>query len=295
MDSPKRLLTAGQLGTLVTVFLVVLVTIWFKNDIPFLSNEKNKQDATSDSTVAWKVPDINSLPDGEEKDMILYGRDLLNETCNLIGPRATDSLMRFAGNNLVCSNCHFDAGTRYQSFNLVGVTSRYPQYSERTKTDETIEDRLNDCMMRSMNGRPLPPESKEMKAMVAYLEFISKEVPKGFKVHGEGIKPVPPLGRNPDPVKGGEMYNKYCSTCHGGSGEGALEDQEIPGVVKYRVPPLWGSDTYNDGAGMSTQGMAVRFIYHMMPFDNKNSLSLEEAYDIEAFINSQPRPEFKSN
>jgi thiosulfate dehydrogenase len=292
MDSPKRLLTAGQLTVLIGVFLIVIAVLWFRHDIPFLSNEN---EVLPDSTAAWDVPDVNSLPDGEEKDMILYGRDLLNKTCNIIGPRAADSLMRFAGNNFVCSNCHFDAGTRFQSYNLVGVTSRYPQYSERTNTTETIQDRLNDCMMRSMNGKPLPEDSKEMKAMVAYLEFISKNVPKGFKVKGEGIPSVPPPERNPNPVKGGEMYTKYCSTCHGGSGEGAPEDQNIPGVVKYRVPPLWGSDTYNDGAGMSTQGGAVRFIYHMMPFDDKNSLSLQEAYDIEAFINSQPRPEFKSN
>jgi thiosulfate dehydrogenase len=201
--------------------------------------------------------------------------------------------MRYAGNNLVCSNCHFDAGTRYASFNLVGVTSRYPQYSERKKEMETIEQRLNDCMERSMNGKPLPLESREMKGMVAFLEFISRDVPKGFRVHGEGIADVPLLGREPDPVKGKEDYVKFCSTCHGGSGEGALNDPLIPGLVKYAVPPLWGPDTYNNGAGMSKAPSSVKFIYHMMPFDDKNSLTLEAAYDIEEFINSQPRPEFK--
>jgi thiosulfate dehydrogenase len=293
MESPKKFLTAGQLTVLIVVFFVVAGVLWFKNDISFLSSNEDNVTNAKDSIAAWDVPDVNSLPDGEEKDMILYGRDLLNKTCNLIGPRATDSTMRFAGNNLVCSNCHFDAGTRFQSYNLVGVTSRYPQYSERTQTDETIQDRLNDCMMRSMNGKPLPEDSREMKAMVAYLEFISKNVPKGYNVWGEGIPAVPPLGRQPDPVRGGEMYTKYCSTCHGGSGEGAQTDSNLPGVVKYRVPPLWGDDSYNDGAGMSTQGMAVPFIYHMMPYDDKNSLSLEDAYDIEAFINSQLRPVFK--
>ncbi len=293
MDSPKKLLTSGQLVTLIAVFLIVIGILWFRNEIPFLSSSEDNSSNLPDTTAAWSVPDVNSLPDGEEKDMILYGRELLNKTCNLIGPRATDSTMRFAGNNLVCSNCHFDAGTRFQSYNLVGVTSRYPQYSERTNITETIQDRLNDCMTRSLNGKPLPEDSREMKAMVAYLEFISKNVPKGFKVHGEGIPAAPPLGRDPNPVRGGEMFAKYCSTCHGGSGEGAQTDSEIPGVIKYRVPPLWGDDSYNDGAGMSTQSMAVPFIYHMMPFDNKNSLSLEDAYDIEAFINSQPRPVFR--
>ena len=288
MDLARKLLTPVQLIILIAIFLVVILFLLLRDN-----KSENLIDVMTDSTVGWKIPDFNSIPPGEERDMILYGRDLISKTCNIIGPRATDSTMRFAGNNLVCSNCHFDAGMRYASYNLVGVTSRYPQYSERTKETETIEMRLNDCMQRSMNGNPLPLDSREMKAMVAYLEFISKDVPKGYKVKGEGIHDVPPLGREPDPVKGKEGYTKFCSTCHGGSGEGAEYDQLLPGVIKYSVPPLWGNDTYNNGAGMSTSAMAVKFIYHMMPFDDKNSLSLEEAYDIEAFVNSQPRPEFK--
>lgn len=290
MDPSKKILTPVQLTVLIIFFVAVITFLLLKDQLGMFTPQEINP---ADSTVSWKVPDINELPEGEEKELIKYGRDLLNKTCLLVGPMSTDSNMRYAGNNLVCSNCHFDAGTNIFSYNLVGATSRYPQYSERDKKMETIQERLNDCMERSMNGKPLPVDSREMKAMVAYLEFISKYVPKGYTVNHQGIPEVPPLGRDPDPVKGGEFYTKYCSTCHGGSGEGAPHDPYVPGQIKYRVPPLWGSDSYNDGAGMSTMSMAVRFIYHVMPYDDKNSLTLEEAYDIASFINSQPRPEFK--
>ena len=41
--------------------------------------------------------------------------------------------------------------------------------------NETIEDRINGCMMRSMNGRALPEKSPEMMAMVAYLRFLADQ------------------------------------------------------------------------------------------------------------------------
>mgnify|MGYP002622781460 CR=1 FL=1 len=290
MDSSRKILTPVQLTVLIIFFVAVITFLLLKDQLGMFTPHQDMN--TADSTVSWKVPDINELPEGEDKELIKYGRDLLNNTCLLIGPMSSDSSMRYAGNNLVCSNCHFDAGTNMFSYNLVGVTSRFPQYSERDKKMESIQERLNDCMERSMNGKPLPVDSREMKAMVAYLKFISKYVPKGYKVDHQGIPNIPPPPTDPDPVKGGEYYDKYCSTCHGGSGEGARNDPYIPGQVKYRVPPLWGSDSYNDGAGMSTREKAAKFIYHVMPFDDKNSLTLEKAYDIEAFINSQPRPKF---
>jgi thiosulfate dehydrogenase len=39
----------------------------------------------------------------------------------------------------------------------------------------TLEDRINGCFRRSMNGTPLAVESADMKAMVAYFDWMKKE------------------------------------------------------------------------------------------------------------------------
>src|SRR5439155_1690861 len=65
----------------------------------------------------------------------------------------------------------------------VGVYARYPQYRPRSATVETIEYRVNDCFRRSMNGAPLAVDGAEMRDIIAYLWFLSRDVP---------IEPAPP-------------------------------------------------------------------------------------------------------
>jgi len=75
--------------------------------------------------------------------------------------------------------------------------------------------------------------------------------------------------------------------CHGrdGSGLPASADPRRG----YVFPPLWGDDSYNNGAGMTRVITASRFIKAKMPF-GKPDLTDDEAFDVAAFINNQPRP-----
>jgi thiosulfate dehydrogenase len=57
----------------------------------------------------------------------------------------------------------------------------------------------------------------------------------------------------------------------------------------YVFPPLWGPDSFNDGAGMHRVLTAARFIKARMPF-GQPGLTDEQAFDVAAYINSQPRP-----
>jgi len=57
----------------------------------------------------------------------------------------------------------------------------------------------------------------------------------------------------------------------------------------YLFPPLWGPDSFNDGAGMGRVLTAARFIKARMPL-GKPDLSDDEAFDVAALINSKPRP-----
>src|SRR5262245_56246545 len=74
-----------------------------------------------DSNRIWTVPDIGALPDNATSRQIRRGRDLITATYAHIGPEVADRSKRFAGNNLACSNCHLDAGTKKFGIALFGV------------------------------------------------------------------------------------------------------------------------------------------------------------------------------
>ena len=93
------------------------------------------------------------------------GRALTVETYAHIGPEVADPAMRYAGNNLACQSCHLDAGTKAFGLPFVGVFGDFPQYRPREGVVGSIEDRVNGCMARSMNGRVLPYDGPEMRAL----------------------------------------------------------------------------------------------------------------------------------
>jgi thiosulfate dehydrogenase len=237
----------------------------------------------------WTVPEIGALPDGRR---VRRGRDLVTATYAHIGPDVPDAAKRFAGNNLACSNCHLDAGTRKFGIPLFGLFGEFPLYSARAGAEISIEDRLNACMTRSMNGRVLPVDAPQMQAMVAYVRFLSTGVPARDRLPGLGVGRMPELPRAADPARGQGLYASTCAVCHGPDGRGVR--RSLPTVdLGYMMPPLWGDDSFNDGAGMARLITAANFIHFNMPHgaDYLNpQLTAEQAWDIAAFMISQPRP-----
>jgi thiosulfate dehydrogenase len=62
---------------------------------------------------------------------------------------------------------------------------------------------------------------------------------------------------------------------------------------RYLFPPLWGPDSYNDGAGMARGITAAQFVHANMPFGTTYEapvLSVSDAFDVVAFISEKPRP-----
>jgi hypothetical protein len=114
----------------------------------------------SQSGAIWTVPEIGALPRDAHGLQIREGRDLVTATYAHIGPNVPDESKRYAGNNLACSNCHLQAGTKKFGLPLFGLYGDFPQYSARSGDDISIEDRINSCMTRSMNGRPLPTDAR---------------------------------------------------------------------------------------------------------------------------------------
>ena len=240
----------------------------------------------------WTVPEIGALPNDAASEQIRRGRDLITATYAHVGPEVADPAKRFAGNNLACANCHLDAGTKKFGIPLFGLFWMFPKYIARDGDEITLEDRLNNCMMRSMNGRPMPGDSPEMQAIVAYIKFLSTGVAPGEVLSGLGVGRMPELDRAADPARGKAVYATACLACHNTDGSGIR--RSLPTTdLGYMIPPLWGSDSFNDGAGMARLITAANFIHFNMPHGADYlhpQLTVEQAWDVAAYVISQPRP-----
>ena len=240
----------------------------------------------------WQAPDITKLPDDKYGQKVRQGKALMEATYKHIGPEVKEVAKRYAGNNLACVNCHIDAGGRKFGNPWVGTFVSFPQYRGREDAISTTEERINGCMERSMNGRKLALDGDEMKAMMSYLQFLSTGIAVGAKLEGGGTLKLKPLARAADPVAGKLVYATTCVACHGANGEG-LRRGKAGDADGYQFPPVWGADSYNNGAGMARVTLAAGFIKGNMPSGVSHTtaiLSDEQAFDVSAYVNSQPRP-----
>lgn len=238
----------------------------------------------------WLLKDSSSNTSITAAPSIEYGRQLIRETSVLLGPGHEDPTMRFSGTNMDCASCHLDTGMRTGTLSLMQTVNSYPRFSGRDGGERDLYDRINGCMTRSMNGREISRDSIEMISMVMYIENLNEQ----FNAMGESRKQVvePPSFAEPDraaSVSAGEIvYTERCAICHGDGGEGLAASQDLS--EGYLFPPLWGPDSYNNGAGMTRVLTAARFIKARMPLGQPD-LSDDEAFDVAAYINSKDRPQ----
>lgn len=236
----------------------------------------------------WEAPDTATIPFTETGNLIRYGRKLIAHTARYLGPRGS---VQPISNGMNCQNCHLDAGTRPWGNNYSAVAATYPRFRERSGTVETVEKRINDCLQRSLNGRPLDSNSRELKAMAAYIQWVGSEVQAGKKPLGVGISALPYLDRPADTAAGRIVYAQYCQRCHGMDGQGLPDSLYNTG---YLYPPLWGANSYNTGAGIYRLSRLAGYVKDNMPYNeayhHRPVLTDEEAWDVAAFINAQTRP-----
>jgi len=241
----------------------------------------------------WVKPDESAIPNNLFGDTVRYGKALVSETYKYIGPEVADKNMRYAGNNYACASCHQEAGTKKWSAPFMATFGNFPQYRNRDETIGSIEGRVNGCMERSMNGRALPEDGKEMRAIVTYMHWLSQGIPVGAKVQGAEFPQVDRkmiMSRAADPIAGKKVYTEHCASCHGVNGEGVKREGKANG---YEFPALWGKDSYNTGAGMFRVIRAADWIVANMPLgaDNHNRVLTDaQAYDVAAYINDYDKP-----
>ena len=249
--------------------------------------------STTTMVTAWEIPK-NPLTDTELdksrlSEQIRWGFRIFTNT------RA--EAPQFTPGKISCGNCHLNAGQREKSLPVVGIVGMFPEYNRRSGRLFTLGDRIVDCFLRSQNGtgtkeasRELPSQaSKEVLAIAAYLTWLSK----GFQVgsnppwRGQNVIPVASLipMEKLDAARGEAIFVERCTTCHGVDGQGVSVGDKKPG-------PLWGPDSWNDGAGAARVYTLAGIIRYSMPYLNPGSLTDEEAQQLAAFINSKPRPEY---
>lgn len=235
------------------------------------SIEQRPPHAASSGEFILRVPPDSLIPDGSLGAAIRRGRALLAKT--------KDSLPGHVGSELRCFSCHLRDGTQGGALPLVGVYSRFPEYRDRNALVNLLEDRINDCFERSMNGTALPRDGREMREMVAYLAFISRGIAPPGEVPGLGLARFP--GLTPDTAAGRVTFAGVCTRCHGSDGQGTTI-----------APPLWGPRSFNIGAGMARLRTAAGFIRENMPNDQAARLTDQQAMDVASYVVSRPRPDF---
>lgn len=223
---------------------------------------------------AWQAPDLDRIPAGPSGDSIRYGVHLFEET-PWYAPQ-------FTGNRVSCSDCHIENGTAPYAAPMVGLPARFPMYNKRAGHVISLQDRIQECFTRSENGRPLPYDGQEMRALVAYIQWLSQPEPEHKPFVGRGLIALPKM--QADPARGAHIYATQCAGCHGADGAGS----------RPLMPPLWGPESFNDGAGMNGISKMARFVQFNMPQNRRGTLSAQDAYDVAAFIHAQPRPHFNS-
>lgn len=226
---------------------------------------------TAKPRTPFRVPSIDEIKDTTYRASAIRGRALLLAT--------RDSLPRNVGNSLRCASCHLDGGLRRDAMPWVGAFARFPQYRARSGKLDLIEDRINDCFRRSMNGRAVDPTGKDMRDIVTYFAFLSSGTPVGTETEGQGFPRLQPM--KGDPARGAAVFVSTCARCHGPTGQGTAI-----------APPLWGPRSYNQGAGMARINTAASFIHEVMPIDRAQRLTAQQAFDVATYVNTRPRPDF---
>lgn len=240
------------------------------------------------STIAHNPPSLDDVPEGPLGDAILRGYELTNNTSEVLRAEAAsvEDGERIV-NGLSCTSCHAGAGLDELSSSMVGVSAVYPMYIPRSGKVVTLEDRINGCMVRSMNGEKFPEGSEDLNAMVAYLTYISEGIPVEMNAdlpwrHKNNMDDVP----TPNVDDGEALYQKSCIACHAGDGSGTGSNAG---------PALWGDDSFNDGAGIARMTKMAGYIQQNMPVGAENTLTDQEASDLAAFLLSQDRPEWPNH
>ena len=229
-------------------------------------------------SAAFTSPPDSAIPNDGFGAMVREGEAIFRDPAAHAGA--------YVGNSLTCANCHLDAGRLANTAPLGPAYVEYPAYRAKNGRVNTYEERLQGCFRYSMNGKAPPLGDKVLVALASYSYFLAKGAPTGEELPGRGYLKLPKPAQGLDFARGAAVYGAKCAICHGATGAG---QKGADGVAVF--PALWGTDSFNWGAGMGSIKNAAGFIKAAMPLGQGYSLSDQQAWDVATFIDSHERPQ----
>ncbi|WP_298282658.1 c-type cytochrome [Acidocella sp.] len=220
---------------------------------------------------------LPNLPPGPLGAAIQRGHDMMMSS-------ASPEVKPYIGNALACSSCHLNAGDTAAPGNFRFTATKLPAFSPREGVVITLEDRIANCFMRSMNGMRPGTDSPVIVDMAAYITWLDRTKPIYGPLPAAPKSPFPAMLKtaSADTVKAGAtVYSTNCAACHGATGQG------VPGSF----PPLWGPNSYNAGAGLANIAKLATWVKGNMPLGNPH-LTPTQAFDVALYIDSHARPDF---
>lgn len=248
---------------------------------------------------AWEAP---QMPGGELGRMVKLGNAISNDTAN--HPLTKD----YVGNTLACKSCHLQdknngyAGTAEGLSTWIGTAAVFPAYSAREKTIQTVEDRSNNCFMRSMSGKRLEDGSEASLAIAAYISWLSTGIAMKMddkrpvtsrlsQFYADGQKKFRAMvekSTHENYLNGEKVFKAKCASCHKEDGSG----------MQPTFPAVWGFSkegkelAFNTGAGLADPQKSAVWIQDNMPLYQEGTLSDQESADLALYIDAQPRGDF---
>ncbi|MGH8428618.1 MAG: c-type cytochrome [Gammaproteobacteria bacterium] len=223
-------------------------------------------------------PPEDAMPNsGGLAQAIVLGEEIFDDTPTYAG--------EYTANALSCRNCHLERGRLASSSPMWAVPPAYPLYRAKNGKVNTLAMRLQGCFRYSQNGKAPPADGSVMIALESYLDWLATGLPIGSNPSARGYPKIAAPERTPDRKRGAAVYVAHCSLCHGDMGQG----RHVADALVF--PPLWGPQSFNWGAGMHELGKAAAFIHANMPLGLGGTLSVQQAWDVAAWMDSQPRPQ----
>jgi thiosulfate dehydrogenase len=229
------------------------------------------------AAVKFNPPAESVLPTGDFGKSVKLGEQIFTHTGEFAG--------KYIGNSLNCASCHLDAGRKPNSSPLWAAYPLYPAYRSKNGHVNSFAERLQGCFRYSMNGKAPPLGDPVLVALETYAYWLAKGAPVGEKLSGQGYPKLPAPAQQPDYARGSVVYAQHCALCHATDGQG----QSSGGKTVF--PPLWGSHSFNWGAGMGEIQNAAGFIKANMPLGLGGTLTDQQAWDVATFMDSQERPQ----
>ena len=288
-----RVVGMPEFGTLTDDELADIITFmrtsWGNQASPVNASQVKKVrdqiDLAKPATTKFSTPRFATMLESSNPEQLVYGMRLMTETKALLPDNV--------GNSLNCSSCHLNGGTVAMASPFVGVAAQFPRYAARAGREIDIQERINGCFKRSMNGKPVPKNTKEMQAMVAYMTWMNHGYKKDEKIPGRGIGKID-TDLKPNTTNGKKIYEAQCAVCHGKDGQGVKADDG-----SYVFPAVWGDSSFNIGAGMARTYTAAAFIKQNMPIGHNTrfpmghgGLSDQDAVDVAEYFSHINRPDF---